>query len=222
MSNLILQSTKLVIFDLDGTILNTLGDLAGAVNHALDAHGFPMHEVEKIRTFIGNGVSNLIQRALPAGTSEAVHDAVLADFKAYYRAHMNDLTRPYDGIPELMGALRSAGIRIGINSNKYDAALQNLCRLHFNGLYDLAMGECETTPRKPDPTAAQRIMAALNAAPDRSIYIGDSAVDMQTARNAGMDAAWVGWGFRTRAEMADTILPHAFDSVDALKAFLLA
>lgn len=213
---------ELVIFDLDGTILNTLGDLAGAVNHALDAHGFPMHEVEKIRTFIGNGVSNLIQRALPAGTSEAVHDAVLADFKAYYRAHMNDLTRPYDGILELMGALRSAGIRIGINSNKYDAALQNLCRLHFNGLYDLAMGECETTPRKPDPTAAQRIMAALNAAPDRSIYIGDSAVDMQTARNAGMDAAWVGWGFRTRAEMADTVLPHAFDSVDALKAFLLA
>lgn len=213
---------ELVIFDLDGTILNTLGDLAGAVNHALSAHGFPTHDVEDIRRFIGNGVSNLMRRALPAGTSDATHAEVLTEFKAYYREHMNDLTRPYDGIIDLLGALRAAGVKVGINSNKFDAALQNLCHIHFSGWYDMAMGECETTPRKPDPTAARRIMAALGAVPERSIYVGDSAVDIETARNAGMDAAWVGWGFRTRAEMADIDLPNAFDSVNALKDFLLS
>ena len=211
----------LVIFDLDGTILDTLGDLAAAVNYALAANGYPTHDTKTIRRFIGNGVANLMQRALPDGTPKEVHARLLAEFKAYYRDHMDDHTMPYDGITDLMRALHDNGIRIGINSNKFDAALQNLCRIHFDGLYDVAMGESETTPRKPDPTAALRIMGRYNVSKKRCIYIGDSAVDMTTAQNAGIDAAWVAWGFRTRDEMGDTLLPHAFDSVARLKDFLL-
>ena len=211
----------LVIFDLDGTILNTLDDLAGAVNYAHDAHGFPTRSVEEVRRTVGNGVANLISRSVPAGTDADECASVLADFKARYRDHINDETRPYPGIAELLASLRSAGVKVGVNSNKFDAALQNLCRLHFDGLYDIAAGECETTPKKPDPTAAQRMMAELHVAPDRAIYIGDSAVDLETAKNAGTDSAWVSWGFRRRDEMQGCEAANTFDSVEELRAFLL-
>ena len=212
---------KLVIFDLDGTVLNTLDDLAAAANSALEMHGFPRHSVEDVRRFVGNGVAKLIRRAVPEGTNDVECARVLADFKTYYRDHVNVQTRPYDGIPALLAALRSAGIRIGINSNKFDAALQSLCRIHFDGLYDYAAGESETTPRKPDPTAARRIMDAMNVSPEETIYIGDSGVDLETAHNAGTDSAWVSWGFRKRDEMQEFEIPHAFDSVQALQDFLL-
>ena len=211
----------LVIFDLDGTILDTLNDLANAVNHALETHGHPVRTLEEVRRFVGNGVANLISRAVPAGTDEAECAAVLADFKAYYREHVNDVTCPYPGILELMAALKRAGVKVGVNSTKFDAALQNLCRIHFGGLYDLAAGECETTPKKPDPTAAQQIMAELQISPDRAIYIGDSAVDLETAKNAGTDSAWVSWGFRRREEMQGCEAVNTFDSVEELREFLL-
>lgn len=212
---------ELVIFDLDGTVLNTLGDLANAVNHALETHGHPRHTLEEIRSYIGNGVANLISKSVPAGTGADERAAILADFKAYYGEHVNVETVPYDGIVEMLRALRGAGIRIGINSNKYDAALQRLCRAHFDGLYDVAMGECATTPRKPDPTAALRIARAVGVAPERAVYIGDSAVDCETAANAGMAFAWVSWGFRSRDDMAACPIENAFDSVAALRDFLL-
>ena len=211
----------LAIFDLDGTVLDTLEDLSSAVNFALEKHGFPPRTLDEARRFVGNGVANLIARALPEGTPEAERVRVLSDFKARYREHINDRTRPYPGIPELLGDLRRAGVRVGINSNKFDAALQNLCRIHFPGLYDIAAGESETTPKKPDPTAAKRMMEAFGASPARTIYIGDSAVDLHTARNAGCDAAWVSWGFRRREEMDDLAGAHCFESVEALQAFLL-
>ena len=211
----------LVIFDLDGTILDTLHDLASAVNYALEEHGFPTRSVEEVRRFIGNGVANLISRAVPEGTDADTCAAVLADFKARYRDHMNDETRPYPGISELLTALRNAGIKVGVNSNKFDAALQNLCRLHFDGLYDLAAGECETTPKKPDPAAAWRIMSELGIPPERTIYIGDSAVDLQTAKNAQTASAWVSWGFRRREEMLGCEAINTFDSAEELRSFLL-
>lgn len=213
---------KLAIFDLDGTVLDTLQDLSNAVNFALDKHGYPCHSTEKVRTMIGNGVANLIQRALPADVSDETRSTVLADFKAYYAEHMNDCTRPYDGICALMQALRANGVKVGINSNKFDAALQNLCRIHFEGLYDMAVGESEVTPKKPDPTAAQRIMERMGAKADETIYIGDSNVDLNTARNAKVDGAWVSWGLRKAEEMAGCEIPLSFDSVEALQAYLLA
>ena len=212
---------KLVIFDLDGTVLDTIQDLANAVNFALEKHGYPCHSVEKVRAMVGNGVANLITRALPAGTGAETHAAVLADFKARYREHMNDCTRPYDGVTDLLRSLKYAGVKVGINSNKYDGALQNLCHLHFEGLYDYAVGESEVTPKKPDPAAAWRIMQTVNAEKSETIYIGDSNVDLDTARNAGIDSAWVSWGFRRADEMQGCDIPVAFDRVADLKAFLL-
>lgn len=212
---------KLVIFDLDGTVLDTLGDLANAVNAALEMHSFPTHSIEKVRTMIGNGVANLIMRATPEGTSEEKRVQVLTDFKAYYREHVNDVTKPFDGILPLLQALKDAGVKVGINSNKYDAALQNLCHIHFEGLYDYAVGESEVTPRKPDPTAAKRIMEAMGITAEETIYIGDSNVDLDTAANAGIDSAWVSWGFRKRNEMEGCNITNAFDTAGDLQSFLL-
>lgn len=213
---------KLVIFDLDGTVLDTLGDLANAVNAALEMHAFPTHSFEQVRVMVGNGVANLIRRATPEGTTDEKCAEVLADFKAYYREHVNDITKPYDGILPLLNALKAAGVKVGINSNKYDAALQNLCHIHFEGLYDYAVGESEVTPRKPDPTAAKRIMEAVGAKPEETIYIGDSNVDLNTAANAGVDSAWVSWGFRRRNEMDGCEIANAFDTAEELQAFLLS
>ena len=212
---------KLVIFDLDGTVLDTLGDLANAANAALEMHSFPTHSIEQVRVMVGNGVAKLIRRATPAGTSDEKCAEVLADFKAYYREHVNDITKPYDGILSMLKALKDAGVKVGINSNKYDAALQSLCRIHFDGLYDYAVGESEVTPRKPDPTAAKRIMQAMGVSEQETIYIGDSNVDLNTAANAGVDSAWVSWGFRKRNEMEGCEITHAFDTAAQLQAFLL-
>lgn len=212
---------KLAIFDLDGTLLDTLGDLAQAVNAALEMQSFPTHSIEDVRRYIGNGAALLIQRATPEGTNEAVRAQVLSDFKAYYRAHINEHTRPYAGIPELLRALRGAGVLVGVNSNKFDAAVQSLCHIHLEGLYDMALGESESTPRKPDPTGAKRIMEALGARAEETIYIGDSAVDLETAKNAGADGAWVSWGFRRRDEMPCADIPRAFDDAESLRRFLL-
>ena len=213
---------KVAIFDLDGTVLATLEDLANAVNHALETNGYASHTIEEVRCMVGNGVANLIWRTLPKNIDESIHAKVLADFKAYYRDHVNDCTKPYDGIPEMLKNLRDAGIYVGINSNKFDAALQNLCRIHFEGLYDYAAGECETTPKKPDPTAAERIIAAAGAKKCEAIYIGDSDVDIRTAENAGIDNAWVAWGFRRRNELGDAAPMHEFYDAKALEAFLLS
>ena len=212
---------KAVIFDLDGTVLDTIGDLAAAVNYALNQFGLPTHSVEDVRRMVGNGVANLIRRATPGDVSDEQCREILAVFKARYREHINDLTVPYEGVTDMLKSLKNAGIYVGINSNKYDAALQSLCRIHFDGLYDYAVGESEVTPKKPDPTAAQLIMAAANASPAETIYIGDSNVDLETAANAGVDSAWVSWGFRRLNEMEGCEITRAFDTAAELLAFLL-
>lgn len=212
---------ELVIFDLDGTVLDTLRDLANAVNYALELHGHPRHTLDEIRSYIGNGVANLISKSVPAGTGEEECRAILKDFKAYYGAHVNVETVPYPGIPELLKALRDAGIRVGVNSNKYHLALSGLCEAHFPQLYDVALGECETTPRKPDPIAALRIAEEMNVPPERAVYIGDSAVDHDTAKNAGMDFIWVSWGFRSAEDMQGYDIRKSFESVEELGKYLL-
>ena len=211
----------LVIFDLDGTILDTLDDLGDAVNHVLAEAGFPARTQEEVRRFIGNGVVNLIRRSAPQGISEDVERALLEGFRARYAAHLNDRTRPYAGICELMSDLRGAGVHVAVNSNKPDAAVKALCRAHFGALVEIALGERADMPKKPDPEGARQIMAALGAAPDRTLYVGDGDADIRTAGNAGTDCAWVSWGFRRREELAGLTIPRAFDSPRALRAFLL-
>ena len=187
-----------VIFDLDGTLLNTLGDLRAATNHALEVRGLPPHSMEEIRQFIGNGIRLLICRAMPEGTPEAEIDAALDDFKAYYAAHIHDRTVPYDGISQLLTALRKRGIKVAVLSNKIDSASQQLIEYFFPGKTDVVFGEHVGVPRKPDPTSCRMVMQQLGVQPEQVLYVGDSGTDMQTAKNAGLYAGGVTWGFRSK------------------------
>lgn len=187
-----------VIFDLDGTLLNTLGDLRAATNHALEVRGLPPHSMEEIRQFIGNGIRLLICRAMPEGTPEAEIDAALDDFKAYYAAHIHDRTVPYDGIPQLLTALRKRGIKVAVLYNKIDSASQQLIEYFFPGKTDVVFGEHVGVPRKPDPTSCRMVMQQLGVQPEQVLYVGDSGTDMQTAKNAGLYAVGVTWGFRSK------------------------
>lgn len=187
-----------VIFDLDGTLLNTLGDLRAATNHALEVRGLPPHSMEEIRQFIGNGIRLLICRAMPEGTPEAEIDAALDDFKAYYAAHIHDRTVPYDGIPQLLTALRKRGIKVAVLSNKIDSASQQLIEYFFPGKTDVVFGEHVGVPRKPDPTSCRMVMQQLGVQPEQVLYVGDSGTDMQTAKNAGLYVVGVTWGFRSK------------------------
>lgn len=187
-----------VIFDLDGTLLNTLGDLRAATNHALEVRGLPPHSMEEIRQFIGNGIRLLICRAMPEGTPEAEIDAALDDFKAYYAAHIHDRTVPYDGIPQLLTALKKRGIKVAVLSNKIDSASQQLIEYFFPGKTDVVFGEHVGVPRKPDPTSCRMVMQQLGVQPEQVLYVGDSGTDMQTAKNAGLYAVGVTWGFRSK------------------------
>ena len=211
----------LVIFDLDGTLLNTLDDLAAAANHALARAGFPRRTVDEVRQFIGNGVARLIRLSVPENTPDAVCEAVLADFKAYYAEHLNDHTVPYDGMPQLLDALRGKGIRTAVNSNKLDSATQKLCAANFPGQLDMALGERAGIPRKPSPEGVALILRELNVAPERALYVGDGDADILTAKNAGIDGAWVSWGYRRREELEGLELPVSFDTVEALEAYIL-
>ena len=212
----------LIIFDLDGTLLNTLDDLAAAANHALARAGFPRRTVDEVRQFIGNGVARLIRRSVPEDTPDAVCEAVLADFKAYYAEHLNDHTVPYDGMPQLLDALRGQGIRTAVNSNKLDSATQKLCAAHFPGQLDMVLGERSGIPRKPSPEGVALILRELNVAPERALYVGDGDADIRTAENAGIDGAWVSWGYRHFDEMTGLNVPRVFNSVTELRDYLLS
>lgn len=200
------------IFDLDGTLLNTLGDLCAAANAGLTAHGYPAVTVEQTRERVGNGIRNLMQRSLPEGAADETIDACLSAFRASYEAHLHDLTVPYEGIPALLRTLDALGVKTAVLSNKYDPAAKRLIEHFFPGLIDLTFGERPGIPRKPDPTSVKEAMALLGAAPEDTLYIGDSSVDMQTARNAGLTAAGVTWGFRSRESLlesgADFLIDH--------------
>lgn len=212
---------KAVIFDLDGTLLNTLGDLRNAVNHALSCFDLPARTTEEVRMFIGNGVRNLITRAMPERSSDDDISTALAHFRQYYNSHLNIETCPYDGIIEMLVKLKNSGVSVCINSNKYDAALKELCANHFNGLYIQAEGESTSCPRKPDPSAALMLADKCCVKPSEMAYIGDSNVDVRTAKNAGMTPVYVSWGFRTYSDMGDELPENCFDSAEELTAFIL-
>ncbi len=210
-----------VVFDLDGTLLNTLGDLRNAVNSVLAKKGLNARTTDEVRRFIGNGVKNLIKRALPEDANEEEIASALNDFREYYNSHLNVETVPYPGIVEMLERINSAGVKVCINSNKYHVALEELSIHHFNGLYISAEGESETTPRKPDPTAAVRLAGICGVKPENMLYIGDSNVDVRTAVNAGMTPVWVSWGFRNAEEMGAELPEHCFDNALELGDFIL-
>lgn len=188
-----------IIFDLDGTLLNTLADLAAATNHALAEHKLPQRTTDEVRQFVGNGIRKLIERAVPADTPAELQEEVFANFNRYYKQHCADSTRPYDGVPQLLQQLRTAGCCTAIVSNKADYGVQALAKQYFNGQLDAACGERAGIAKKPAPDMLLAIMQQLKAEPASTIYIGDSDTDIATASNAGVDCIGACWGFRGRA-----------------------
>ncbi|MBQ8127787.1 MAG: HAD-IA family hydrolase [Prevotella sp.] len=188
------------IFDLDGTLLNTLDDLAAATNYALRTNGLPQHSVDDVRRFVGNGVRMLMRRAVPDGEQNPRFEAAFAAFRQYYLAHSLDTTRPYDGIMTMLRSLKSRGCRLAVVSNKFCAATEELCRHFFNGLIEVAIGENEAAGirKKPAPDTVFEALRQLGGTADGAVYVGDSEVDIQTARNAQLPCISVLWGFRDR------------------------
>lgn len=187
------------IFDLDGTLLDTLNDLAASTNHALRQHGMPEHTTDEVRRMVGNGVAKLIERAVPQGLDNPDYEQVLADFKAHYSVHSMDTTRPYPGIEELLHTLKQQGKRLAVVSNKFCTATEALCRHFFGDTIEVAIGESERIRKKPAPDAVIEAMRRLDAHKDNTVYVGDSEVDVATAHNSGLPCISVTWGFRDRA-----------------------
>lgn len=183
------------IFDLDGTLLYTLEDLWTSTNFALEALGYKKRTLEEVRTFVGNGVKKLIERSLPENTSEDEVQKCLNVFREHYSKNANKHTRPYDGIIELLKYLKNNDVKIAVNSNKYDAAVKGLCKEYFGELIDIAIGEMPSCPKKPSPEGVNKILEYLNCDSNRAVYVGDSLVDLQTAKNAGIDCISVSWGY---------------------------
>lgn len=187
-----------IIFDFDGTVADTIPAIAEGVNLTMQKYGLPTHTEEAVRTFINNGPRMLIRRALPLPlqTDEELLDRVLADYDAIYKTVCMHTDRPYDGIPEVIAELRRRGYRIGILSNKQDHLVQTLCENVLPGSYDAALGSLTGKPPKPDPYLSNQIAATLGVDPQACIMIGDSDVDIETAKNAGMTHIGVSWGYR--------------------------
>ncbi len=191
------------IFDMDGTILNTLEDLTDSLNHALAETGFPGRSIDEVRAFLGNGIPRLVELGVPAGTDAARQAEVLAAFNRYYAVHCGDKTRPYDGITEVIRRLREDGVKTAVVSNKADYAVQILCREYFAGLFDEAVGLRDGIRKKPYPDAVNAVLTALGIDRREAVYIGDSEVDVHTAENAGMALVAVDWGFRSRQQLTE-------------------
>ena len=212
---------KAVIFDMDGTILDTLDDLASSVNYALEANGLPKRTRDEVRRFVGNGAVKLIRRAVPEGTTDALFDKVFASYTAHYAVHCADATKPYDGIPELLRSLRKAGIKTAVVSNKPDEAVGILAKRYFPDLFDAAVGTREGIKTKPAPDSVFEIIKKIGAEKKDCVYVGDSEVDIETAQNAGIPCLSVSWGFKGSEVLAEHGAKKIVASAAELSAAIL-
>lgn len=194
-----MRKYKVVLFDLDGTLLDTLGDLTASTNYALRQYGLPERTESEVRSYVGNGVENQIRCACPDGVDDSVFLDVLSAYKAHYASHADILTKPYDGINEMITELKRRGIRIGVASNKFEEAAVPICRKYFGDLLDAVAGESVSCPRKPDPTMLFRLLDELGCGARDAIYVGDSDVDVRTGAAAGIRTVSCTWGFRDRS-----------------------
>lgn len=185
-----------IIFDLDGTLLNTLKDLYLSTNYALSEFSYPQRTVEEVRNFVGNGVAKLIERAIPDGLSNCNYEACLSVFKEHYSGQMLHNTVSYDGIINMLEVLKRRGYNIAVVSNKFDSAVKDLCNRYFKNFVDISIGESETIRKKPHPDGVLRAISEFSINREQAIYVGDSDVDVQTAHNAGLKCIGVTWGFR--------------------------
>jgi phosphoglycolate phosphatase len=209
-----------VIFDLDGTLLNTLDNLADSVNAALGRNGFPLKTTDEVRHFVGNGVERLIRLCVPASTQEERYKDCLSDFKAHYSGNMRNKTGPYRGITELITRLKENGYKLAVVSNKYDSAVKELCRVYFGVLIDTAIGASDDMAKKPAPDTVVKALVELGSVPGRTVYVGDSEVDAATAKNAGLAFVGVTWGFRSREVLAGSGAEFIIDRPEELLEIL--
>lgn len=209
---------RLVIFDLDGTLLNTIADLAAATNQALQHYGYPTHQTEAYHFFVGNGINKLFERALPE--KERTEENILkirSQFIPYYDRHNADMSRPYPGIPELLKTLQQQGIMIAVASNKYQMATSKLVARYFPTTHFVKiLGQREGIPVKPDPYIIYEIMETAGVEKEDILYVGDSDVDIRTAHNAGVTAVGVTWGFRPRTELEALHPAHIIEEAGEL------
>ena len=209
------------IFDMDGTILDTLEDLAISINYALGELGFPPRRRAEVRAFLGNGARELIKCVAPDGTSPELLDKLYELFSAHYEEHCSDYTAPYAGIIELVKELKEKGIHTAVVSNKDDEAVQVLCQQYFPGCFEFGVGKRDDIPLKPAPDVVLRLLENLGVAKSKAVYIGDTEVDVETAANAGIDCIAVTWGFRDEAFLRAHGATALARDVEALRALLL-
>lgn len=209
-----MRNTELVIFDLDGTLLNTIGDLAAACNAVLARRGLPQHTYEEYCRFVGNGIMRLVERALPEELRTPENVALVrADFVSRYTEYIDTFTKPYDGIPELLAELTRRGVAIAVASNKFQAGTEKLIRLFFPEIPFVAvLGQRPDVPLKPDPAVVKEILACTGVPCEKVLYVGDSGVDMETAAAAGVRSAGVTWGFREREELVQAGAQYLVDT----------
>lgn len=214
---------RTAVFDLDGTLLDTLEDLHLSTNAALAAHGMPTHTIDDVRRFVGNGIKLLIHRAVPANTTKAEEDAVFEAFCEHYAAHCEDHTGPYPGIRNLLAHLRKAGMPLAVVSNKGDFAVQELIARQFPGAFDAVLGENEAAGirRKPWPDMVHVALERMGASKDGLVYIGDSEVDVQTAANVGCPCVSCSWGFRSVEQLLEAGATTIVDTPEELERILL-
>ena len=213
---------QLVIFDLDGTLLNTIQDLGVAANHALELSGYPTHLLSSYPFFVGNGVSRLLERALPEyARTDAEVTSLRRKFIEYYGEHNTDYTTPYPGVPELLSALQERGVKLAVASNKYQSAVDKLIRYYFPNIRWAAIeGQKDDYPVKPDPSIVFDILSKVPTAKADVLYVGDSGVDMETARRACVESVGVTWGFRPVEELRDYYADHIVDDAEQILDYI--
>lgn len=211
----------MVIFDLDGTLLDTLDDLCNSVNYSLRTNNFPERSLAEVRTFVGNGIRLLIERSVPEGTNKELIDKTFECFKTYYAVHCNDKTKTYPGVMDMLKELKKNGYKIAVLSNKAQYAVTKLCDIYFNNLLDDAVGARENVAKKPSPDALYICAENNNINLNNVIYVGDSDVDVATANNAGVRGIAVTWGFRSRELLIKCGAENLADNTDELLQILL-
>lgn len=211
-----------IIFDLDGTLLNTLEDLKDSVNYALAKHGLPLRNLNEIRSFVGNGIRLLVKRSVPENIDDNTFNACFEDFCAYYKLHMEDKTAPYEGINNMLKSIKAEGFKTAIVTNKADFAAQDLCKRMFGDYIDLVVGSVDTRPDKPAPDGVYYALEKLDSSLENTVFVGDADTDILTANNAGLSSVGVLWGFRDREVIEKEGAKYIVEDVKALEKLLIS